>query len=149
MRALLDINVLIALFDVDHPFHSTSAEWLKQNVRGGWASCPLTQNGCVRIMSQPGYPHAVPASVVIERLREATSNAAHQFWPDDVSVLDEKVIDAKQVHGPRQITDTYLLALAVEHAGRFVTFDAGVALSAVKNATAKNLLVLGVEAPKP
>lgn len=133
MRSLLDINVLIALLDVDHPFHRASADWLMKNVRAAWASCPLTQNGCVRIMSQPDFPHAVPASVVIERLRDATAHAAHQFWPDDVSVLDEKAIDAKHVHGPRQITDSYLLALAVEHAGRFVTLDAGVAISPVKN----------------
>lgn len=142
MRALFDINVLIALFDVDHPFHRIAADWFKENIKSGWASCPLTQNGCVRIMSQPGYPHAAPVAVIIERLREATTHAAHQFWPDDISLLDVKRVDAMRVHGPRQVTDLYLLSLAVRHKGRFVTFDNAIPIQAVHGATAKHLLVL-------
>lgn len=145
MRALLDINVLIALLDADHPHHEWAARWLKQNVRHGWASCPLTQNGCIRIMSQPGYPNAVPAAVVIERLRAATSHSAHRFWPDDLSLLDVRAVDETQVHRPRQVTDVYLLALAVKHSGRFVTFDGAIALAAVRGAADKHLLILKSE----
>jgi len=148
MRALLDINVLIALLDADHPHHAWSARWLKANVRHGWASCPLTQNGCVRIMSQPGYPNAFPAGGIMQRLREATSHAAHRFWPDDLSLLDARAVDGDQIHGPRQVTDVYLLALAVKHGGRFVTFDGGIGLSAARGATAKNLLILKSEPPQ-
>ena len=146
MRALLDINLLIALLDADHPHHEWSARWLKANVRHGWASCPLTQNGCIRIMSQSGYPNAVPAAVVMQRLRAATSHSAHRFWPDDLSLLDARAVDETQVRGPRQVTDVYLLALAVKRGGRFVTFDGSIALSAVRGAAEKNLLILNSEA---
>ena len=99
MRALLDVNVLIALLDVDHAFHPRATAWLRTNVRDGWASCPITQNGCVRI-------------------------------------------DATRVHGPRQLTDVSQLALAVKHRGRMVTFDASIAIGAVKGAKAPHLLQL-------
>lgn len=148
MRALFDINVLIALLDADHPHHTWSACWLKANAHHGWASCPLTQNGCVRIMSQPGYPNAVPVGEITQRLREATSHAAHRFWPDDLSLLDTAVVDANQIHGPRQVTDVYLLALAVKHRGRFVTFDGAIGLPAARRAAAKNLVILKSEPPR-
>ncbi len=60
MRALLDVNVLIALLDQDHIFHEVAMGWLETEIRHGWASCPITQNGCIRIMSNPGYPEAIP-----------------------------------------------------------------------------------------
>jgi len=60
MRALLDVNVLIALLDRDHIHHPVASDWLLANIHTGWASCPLTQNGCIRIMAQPGYPNALP-----------------------------------------------------------------------------------------
>lgn len=142
MRALLDVNVLIALLDVDHPLHSSAATWLKSNAAHGWASCPLTENGCVRIMSQPGYSHPLAASAVIARLAEAAAGPSHEFWPADVSLLDRTIVDPSRVLGPRQVTDLYLLALAVRHGGRFVTYDGGVPLSAVRGATPQHLLVL-------
>ena len=139
MRALLDVNVLIALLDQAHPHHSTASRWLKTNIANGWASCPITQNGCIRIMSQAAYPGARPAAQIIERLREALSHSAHAFWPDDAAIVDAQVVDGTRVHSARQVTDTYLLALALKHHGRLVTFDAGIALSAVKGAAAKHL----------
>lgn len=142
MRALLDVNVLIALLDQAHPHHAAGTSWLKANIRHGWASCPITQNGCVRIMSQTNYPGARAAGQVVERLRDAVQYSAHEFWPDDASILDTETIDATRVHGARQITDTYLLALAVRHAGRLVTFDLGIALSAVKGAAPRHLVTL-------
>lgn len=142
MRALFDVNVLIALLDQAHPYHDVSMSWLKTNIGRGWASCPITQNGCVRIMSQAAYPGARPVAQVIERLRAATAHPAHQFWTGDVAIIDSQILDASRVHGSRQITDTYLLALAVKHAGRLVTFDGGIALAAVKGATRGNLEAL-------
>lgn len=142
MRALFDVNVLIALLDADHASHARAREWLNDGAPDGWASCPLTQNGCVRIMSHHGYPNALPVPGVMERLREATASTHHAFWPDDLSLLDERVADATRIHGPRQLTDLYLLALAVRHRGRFVTFDRGIAVSAIRGATAKHLLAL-------
>ena len=142
MRALLDVNVLIALLDADHSLHPSASEWFSSRARAGWASCPITQNGCVRIMSHPGYPNALSVRAVTERLREACASAQHEFWPDDVSLLDAKIVDAARIHGPRQLTDLYLLALAVRHGGQFITFDAAVARDAVKGAEKKHLLLL-------
>ena len=111
-------------------------------VQLGWASCPLTQNGCARIMSLPAYPNSQPSPLVIERLREATQHAAHEFWPDEVSVPDDRVVDARQVHGPRQLTDLYLLALAVHRGGTFATLDHRVPSGPVRGATAENLTLI-------
>jgi toxin-antitoxin system PIN domain toxin len=142
MRALLDVNVLIALLDSDHSLHDRSTRWFAANARHGWASCPITQNGCVRIMTHPGYPNPLPVKAVVDRLREATEGSLHEFWPDDASIVDAKCVDATRIHGPRQITDGYLLALAVQRGGRFVTFDGRVSIAAVPLAQRTNLLAL-------
>jgi toxin-antitoxin system PIN domain toxin len=142
MRSLLDVNVLIALLDADHSLHRGAMAWFARHAAQGWASCPITQNGCLRIMSHPGYPNALPVRAVLERLQEAAADAVHEFWPDDVSLLHPGTVDAARIHGPRQLTDVYLLALAVRHAARFVTFDVSVALEAVRGARPVNLLTL-------
>lgn len=142
MRALLDVNVLIALLDSDHALHERADDWFAAHGRGAWASCPITQNGCIRIMSHPAYPNAIHAGLVAERLREAASDRHHEFWPDDLSILDAGAVDSTRIHGPRQITDVYLLGLAVRRGGRFVTFDKSVSGSAVRNAEARHLLVI-------
>lgn len=142
MRALLDVNVLIALLDADHAMHARASAWLAAHVRTGWASCPITQNGCIRIMSHPNYPNAVPVGAIVERLGEAVATAHHRFWPDDFSILDAGIGDRTRIHGPRQVTDVYLLALAVRNRGRFVSFDAGIPLAAVQGAQQKHLVGL-------
>ena len=141
-RRLLDVNVLIALLDQDHTLHEAARAWFRANAAPGWASCPLTQNGCVRVMSNPGYPNPLPTGEVMVRLRAAVAHAHHEFWPDDLSLLDERVADVSRIHGPRQITDTYLLALAVRRGGTFVTFDASIALAAARGAEPGHLTVL-------
>lgn len=141
-RALLDINVLLALLDSDHVDHRRASEWLDAEIGSGWASCAITQNGFVRIVSQPRYPSPVPPAQAVLLLEQACSTEHHEFWPCDVSILDGKAVDRRRVHGPRQVTDAYLLALATRQGGRFVTFDRSVALSAVPAATAANLTVL-------
>jgi len=142
MRALLDVNVLLALLDADHVDHWRAREWLGEEIGQGWASCAITQNGCVRILSQPQYPSPVSAAEAADRLERATSSDHHAFWPCSTSVLDPTVIDRTRVHGPRQVTDVYLLALAVHHGGRFVTFDGRIPLAAVRGATPEHLVVL-------
>jgi toxin-antitoxin system PIN domain toxin len=141
-RSLLDVNVLIALLDADHASHQSARTWFAEHASGGWASCPVTQNGCVRIMSHPGYPNAHSVYEIVERLRAATADRTHQFWPDSETLLDERLIDVTRIHGPRQLTDMYLLALAVRNGGRLVTFDAAIATGAVRGAKAKHLLQL-------
>lgn len=142
MRALLDVNVLIALLDAGHIHHLLATSWLVREIRHGWASCPITQNGCVRIMSQPAYPGALSAAEVAERLAEASTSTDHVFWPADVSLLDPQGFEWSSILGHRQVTDVYLLLLAVRHGGRFVTFDQRIVLQAVPGATAENLVVI-------
>ena len=142
MRALLDVNVLIALLDADHASHDSAIHWFGKHAREGWASCPITQNGCIRIMSNPGYPNPLPVNAVIEHLAAACEQKIHEFWADEVSLLNSELVDSTRIHGPRQLTDIYLLALAVQRRGRLVTFDNAIPLSAVRNATTQNVLVL-------
>jgi toxin-antitoxin system PIN domain toxin len=142
MRALLDVNVLIALFDSAHLRHRDAREWLTAQIRDGWASCPITQNGFVRIISQPAYPQAISPSRAIRMLADAAATEHHEFWPDEVSLLDARRFAHDRIHGPRQLTDAYLLALAVARKGRFVTFDTAVVSSAVRGVGAGQLVVL-------
>ena len=142
MRALLDVNVLIALLDSDHASHDLAIDWFAKHAREGWASCPITQNGCIRIMSNPAYANPLPVRAVVEHLAEACRQDIHEFWPDDVSLLDSDIVDSTRIHGARQLTDIYLLALAVQHGGRLITFDTGIPLAAVRKATTQKLLIL-------
>ncbi|MFA7505960.1 MAG: TA system VapC family ribonuclease toxin [Burkholderiaceae bacterium] len=142
MRGLLDVNVLIALLDQGHMHHATARSWLDTNIAHGWASCPITQNGCIRIMSQPAYPGALPPARIAERLGAAASTQHHVFWPADASLLATDFLRWRSILGSRQITDAYLLLLAVRNGGRFVTFDRGVPLAAVPGATVDHLVVL-------
>jgi hypothetical protein len=142
MRALLDINILIALLDEDHSMHVQAGHWFAGNASGGWASCPITQNGCVRIMSHASYPNPLNVGAIMERLGEAIATAEHQFWADDVSLLDSTIADRNRIHGPRQVTDLYLLALAVRQGGCFVSFDSSIPRTAIKGAEKKHLITL-------
>ncbi len=142
MRALLDVNVLIALLDANHVHHHAASAWLGANIDAGWASCPLTQNGCLRILSQPRYPNAVPLADAASRLADATAFPAHAFWPDDLSLLTPGCADWTRLFTGSQLTDAYLLALAVRHGGRLVSFDRAVPLKAVKGAEQRHLLLL-------
>jgi len=142
VRALLDVNVLLALLDRDHVDHGRARRWLEAEIADGWASCPLTENGFVRVISQPRYPSPVSPAVAVELLSEATRQPQHERWPCDISLLDGNVVDASRLHGPRQVTDAYLLALAASRGGRFVTLDHAVPLSAVAAAGPENLVVV-------
>lgn len=142
MRALLDVNVLVALLDADHVDHRRARAWLEHEIEHGWASCALTQNGLVRVLSQPRYPSPVTPAEAADRLARAAASLHHEFWPCDVSLLDPRVVDRSRVHGARQITDVYLLALAAAHGGRLVTFDDAVPLAAVAGAGPGHLVVL-------
>ena len=142
MRALLDVNVLIAMLDANHAHHVTVSEWFAAHVEAGWASCPLTQNGCVRIVSQPRYPNTLGVAEAVARLQAAVSTPWHEFFADDVSLLDDAVVNRRQLLSPRQLTDVYLLALAAAHGARLVTLDKSVSLAAVRGARAAHLAVI-------
>ena len=142
MRARLDVNVLIALHDRDHVHHERAALWLEKNIASGWASCPLTQNGCLRIMSQSAYSSPQPLAVLIAMLQGSVAAPHHRLWPDDISLLDAAAFHHQHMHSPHQLTDLYLLALAVKHSGRLVSFDQRIPLSAVQGAKAQHLVIL-------
>jgi len=141
-RALLDVNVLLALLDSDHVDHATARAWLDDEISAGWASCALTETGFVRVISQPRYPSPIAPAQAIELLSRACHSDYHAFWPCDVSVLEERTVDRSRLHGPRQVTDAYLLALAVAHGGHFVTFDRSLPLATVPGARTEHLTVL-------
>ena len=142
MRALLDVNVIIALLDSGHVMHAAACGWLERNLDQGWATCPLTQTGVVRIMAQPAYPNTQPAQQVAARLAEACGHPSHAFWPQQISLLQEGLIRWERILGPRQITDAYLLALAVAHGGRLVSFDQRLDPQQVPGAAAGHLWVI-------
>ena len=142
MRALLDVNVLLALLDRDHIQHQPARSWVENEIRHGWASCAITQNGFMRVRSQPGYPGAVSPRDAVRRLADAAKTERHEYWRCDLSLLDASVFDHARIHGPRQFTDVYLLALAVHNGGRFVTFDRRTSPRAVRNAGDEHLVVL-------
>ena len=95
MRALLDINVLIAALDPEHTHNEAAHRWLNVNLVHGWASCPLTENGVIRIMSSKAYSATTKASAddIALRLREFIAASNHEFWPDDISLLDPAWFD--------------------------------------------------------
>jgi toxin-antitoxin system PIN domain toxin len=142
MIALLDINMLIALFDGAHVHHKAAHAWMAKNRFHGWATCPITQNGCVRVMSQPNYPGSLPVAEVIRRLSRAISAPQHRFWPDSISLCDSAYFEPNCILTPKMLTDVYLLGLAVKRSARLVTFDRTVPSAAVAGAKTRHLLML-------
>ena len=142
MYSLLDVNVLIALLDENHLHHALVCDWLDSHIGDGWASCPITQNGCVRILSQPSYPNAIGVADAIRLLREACSTQHHRFVADNASILDSTLVASERLLTARQITDVYLLALAVAHGMRFVTLDRSIPTGAVSGADENSLVIL-------
>ena len=142
MLSLQDVNVLIALLDENHAHHPDASTWFADHVDEGWASCPLTQNGCLRIVSQPRYPNVLEVADAMSRLKSAVSTPYHRFIADDISLLDDDAVDRRRLLGHRQLTDTYLLALAIAHDARLVTLDKSVPLATVRGARDSSLLII-------
>jgi uncharacterized protein len=142
MRVLFDVNVLIAILDEQHVHHRVAHQWWAANRSAGWATCPLTENGLARIMSQSGYKNRVTTAFAIDLLSEQIGETDHAFWPDDISLCDGSKFDPSRILGPSQLTDVYLLALAVKNAGRLATLDRSVPLGAVCGAEPRHLAMI-------
>jgi toxin-antitoxin system PIN domain toxin len=143
MRSLLDVNVLVAILDLQHEHNRRARDWLGQHGIEGWASCPITENGCVRVLSHHKYPGGgTTPEKAIELLRNLINLGNHEFWVDDVSLMNRNIIDRSRIQGPKQITDVYLLALASGHGGRLVTLDGGIAMNALREGKAECLLMI-------
>jgi hypothetical protein len=138
--ALLDVNALIALVDSDHVGHRTMRKWFTANHKKGWATCPLTENGMVRVLSQEAYPSGrrSPAEVIqILAALKTSFEDSYQFWPEDISIADNSIFDCALIAGAGQVTDAYLLGLTTRKSGTFVSFDRSLTWHAVRGATAR------------
>ena len=110
---LLDVNVLIALIDPAHEFHTAAHTWFQRNRHYGWATCPITENGCLRILSKPGYPFpGLTVPMVRDILARLVESEGHRFWPDAVSILEPNGFELAGA-GPKNLTHLYLLRLAL------------------------------------
>jgi len=128
---LLDINLLLALTDPMHVHHELSHQWFAENGQHAWATSPVTENGFVRIASHPNYPNRpgdVPA--VLSILRQICESPGHHFWADELSILGILVANAIVTHA--QITDVYLLGLAVHKKGKLATLDQRIPVDVVR-----------------
>lgn len=142
MTYLLDVNVLIALIDSAHVHHLIAHRWFDAVGRQGWATCPITENGVMRIVGSPRYLNSpgTPAAVAAS-MRSLLAQPGHVFWPDDVSLLDSAKIDSSRLLTSAQVTDSYLLALAQTHGGKLATLDRRLIVDAVADGR-RNLTLL-------
>ena len=141
--ALLDVNVLVALFDSEHVHHELAHDWFADRRADGWATCPVTENGFIRVLANPAYGHdALRPERLSAALRKFRGSGHHAFWTDSVSLSDERVFRLALTPGHRQLTDVYLLGLATKRKGCLATFDRTIPLKAVAGATAASLEII-------
>jgi toxin-antitoxin system PIN domain toxin len=140
---LLDVNVLIALIDPAHVQHDAAHDWFAAHGKRAWATCPLTENGVLRIVGHPRYPNSpgTPAEVA-QLMKGLRALPGYVFWPDNISLLDTEMIDTERLLSSGQVTDSYLLALACAHKGQLATFDRRLVTDAVRGG-AQGLHLIG------
>jgi toxin-antitoxin system PIN domain toxin len=139
--ALLDVNVLVALFDAAHVHHEAAHDWFADNRANGWATCAITENGFLRVLTNPQSGITERAPEILKSLRIFCGSGHHVFWPDVLSLRDER-FDLSVAQGHRQLTDIYLLGLAAKMGGVLATFDRSIPLKAVKGARADALAII-------
>lgn len=124
MSYLLDVNALVALFDEAHIHHEAAHDWFSAKAGRGWMTCPITENGLLRILSHPAYPNsALPMSDVADRLEEFKKAApGYGFWNNDYS-FSQWLAGGKLPIGSNHSTDAYLLQLCKRKNGALATFD--------------------------
>jgi toxin-antitoxin system PIN domain toxin len=141
--ALLDVNVLVAFFDPDHVHHEASHDWFGRHRPDGWATCPLTENGLVRVLSNPAYgATSEPPGSILGRLAAFCGSGGHVFWPDEISLREPRCVNPASRLSHRNVSDVYLLALARHRGGRLATFDRSIPLAAVVGAEPGHLEVI-------
>lgn len=144
MAFLLDVNVIIALIDPAHVHHQPAHDWFASSGRTAFATCPLTENGVLRIVGHPRYPNGPGTPMAAaESLAGLRDLAGHEFWPDDISLLDDTMIDRSRLLASSQITDTYLLALARSRNGQLATFDGRIVVDAIRGDAAASVSLIG------
>lgn len=134
---LLDVNVLVALFDSAHVHHGRATKWFLANHRSGWATCPITENGLIRVTSALSYPNLqITPGQAADSLHQLAKHyvLSHQFWEDNVSLTDKNLFDLGQLTSSKQTTDTYLAGLAFHKGAKLATLDAALAWKGVRGA---------------
>ena len=141
--ALLDVNVLVALFNPDHVHHDAAHDWFAAARAGGWATCAFTEQGLLRILANPAFwSEFERTAALVKRLRQFCGSGNHRFWEQTVSLRDRTLFDLTHLSGHRQITDVYLLGLAHRMGGRLATFDQAIPFKAVIGATSESLSII-------
>jgi hypothetical protein len=143
MSLLLDVNVLIALFWPDHEAHDRAQQWFLRKARGGWATCPLTQAGFVRILSNPFFsPHAVTPQEATRVLGTNLQHPGHRFWKDEIAFAEAVKPFQARLKAHQQVPDAYLLGLAMRQKGKLATFDKGIGSLLSKNTDWSHLEII-------
>jgi uncharacterized protein len=141
--ALLDVNLLVALFDPDHVHHDLAHDWFADQQHAGWATCPLTENGLIRVLSNSVFREAgLALADIAARLRVLKATGRHTFWADDVSLTDDRMFRPLEIRGHQQITDVYLAGLAQAHGGQLATLDRAIPREAIVGARSDLLLII-------
>lgn len=142
--ALLDVNVLVALFTPDHIHHDAAHDWFAEHRASGWATCSITENGLVRVLAHPSLGAGLRTTEIADRMRRFRESGDHHFWNDRHPVSDASLFNLDFVSSPRQVTDVHLLGIAVTNGGVLATFDDAIPWRAVEGATRDHLQVIGL-----
>lgn len=145
MKFLLDANVLIALFDNKNTSHKKVKHWFIKSIQQPnyvWLSCAITQMACLRILSLPSYPADYSFQEIQQIFHHAINSTNHQFVSNDLNIVENEVINWRHLQGHRQLTDAYLLALAIHNNAKFVTLDNRIDYLYVKNAQLSDTIIL-------
>jgi toxin-antitoxin system PIN domain toxin len=141
----LDVNLLVVLLDAAHSHHEPAHRWFSSVGNASWATCPLTENGLIRVLSNPAYPNVSASPLdVANVLRTFCSHPEHVFWPDTISLPDSAVSDLSQLQGHQQITDLYLAALAKSRGGKLATFDTSIPFHALVGGSSRDIEILAM-----
>lgn len=141
---LPDVNVLVGWLWPRHQTHAAATAWMSSIRNEAWSTCPITEMGFLRIVTSPSFSPLAPRwKEAAETLHTEThKNPMHLFWPDSLPLLKIDQQFGSRIQGHNQITDAYLLALAMHHQGRMVTFDYRMASLAPKGSQEENALVI-------
>ncbi len=138
---LLDTNLLIALLWPSHDRHELAVRWFTRHRADGWATCPITQAGFVRIVSNPAFSRdAVQPREAVQVLSANTLAKDHAFWPDELPVAEAVAFTGVRLMGHQQVTDAYLLGLAIRQSGVLATLDQRIAALTEPNSAERKAL---------
>jgi len=137
---LLDVNMLVALLWGSHEDHERVRTWFVGSSKVGWATCPFTQAGCVRILSNPAFSKNAPSlQQALELLSVNLNHPSHVFWPDDLTLIEAVRPMERLLVGHKQVTDAYLLGLAIRRKAKLITLDRSISALLAKEKQASLL----------